>query len=572
MAHLLRSISFKIFGVAVGLLVLMALASGWSMYTTAQVNRQLATLSEALLPLALALEDVSDEILRGELSLREAAAGTLAERDCAARFGEHERAVRRLLDDATALQKRGAALAVLERNKLQFARLSSMLENIGRSHARYLRDVRALCSAAGTADGRAADQAAQLALVHADAQDINELVAAASSEMSAFVSAGAIIVEGNQATALRANAAMIVIAALVGLLLAWVVSRGLTRPIGRLREAARAVQRGDLDGELQVTSRDEIGDVSIAFNQMVGELRDKERIKQTFGQYVDPRIVNSLIEGRADQASGGEKQIVTVYFSDLVAFTSLAERLSPGGLVTLINDYFDTMSAPIRERNGIIDKYIGDSVMAFWTVPFAPPTEQAALACAAALTQFHLLEDFRRRMPDLIGLRQGLPLIDMRVGMASGEAIVGSVGGSASRSFTVMGDTVNLGSRLEGSNKVYGTHILIDQNTRDMAGDAIRVRGIDRIAVKGKSEPSSVYELLGMAGDPLPFDEDLLAAYAAGLDAYLAGDWPQAQQHFAECERLCPADSPSKVMKRRCEMLTRRPPATWDGVWILTSK
>lgn len=568
MADLLRSISFKIFGVAVGLLVIMAVASGWSMYTTAQVNRQLATLSEALLPMALTLEDISDEILRGELSLREAASGQLAAQECTARFASHEAVVTKLIDDAKRLRARGAELAVLERNKLQFARLGSMLENIERSHARYLRDVHTLCTP--TADAGAG--VAQLSLVRADAQDINELVAAASSEMSEFVGVGATIVEANQGTALKANALMIVAAALVGLLLAWVVSRGMTRPIGRLREAAHAVQRGELDTEVQVTSRDEIGDVSIAFNQMVVELRDKERIKQTFGQYVDPRVVNNLIDGRADQASSGEKQIVTVYFSDLVAFTSLAERLSPGGLVTLINDYFSTMSAPIRERNGIIDKYIGDSVMAFWTAPFAPPTEQAGLACAAALAQFRLLEDFRRRVPDLIGLRQGLPHIDMRVGMASGDAIVGSVGGVSSRSFTVMGDTVNLGSRLEGSNKVYGTHILIDQNTRDMAGDAIRVRPIDCIAVKGKTEPVQVYELLAMANEPLPFDEGVLPAYAAGLAAYLAGDWPGAREHFAECERLCPEDMPAKVMKKRCEMLTRRPPATWDGVWILTSK
>lgn len=563
MADLLRSISFKIFGVAVGLLLLMALSSGWSMYTTSQVNRQLKTLAEAVLPITLTLEDTSDEILRGELTLANLAAGKLGNAECAKRFAEHAQVVRGLLNDAKGLQSRGATLAVLERNKLQFARLGSMLENIERSHTRYVRDVAALCNASDED---------RFALVKIDAQEIDELITAASREMNAFVTSGAILTEDNEGVALRANIVMVAVASLVGLLLAWLVSRGLTRPISRLREAARAVQRGELDSQVRVTSKDEIGDVSVAFNQMVDGLREKERIKQTFGQYVDPRIVSNLVDGRADQASSGEKQIVTVFFSDLAAFTSISERLSPGGLVTLINHYFDTMSAPIRERNGVIDKYIGDSIMAFWAAPFAPPNQQAALACAAALAQFRLLEDFRKRLPDLIGLRQGLPLIDMRIGLASGEAIVGSVGGSASRSFTVMGDTVNLGSRLEGSNKFYGTRILIDQNTCDMAGDAIRVRGIDRIAVKGKSEPSSVYELLGMAGDPLPFDEDLLAAYASGLDAYLAGDWTLAQRHFAQCEHLCPSDGPSKVMRARCERLARQPPVTWNGVWTMTEK
>jgi adenylate cyclase len=422
----------------------------------------------------------------------------------------------------------------------------------------------------GLSDGAAS--AARVAVVRADMKDIDELVAAASTEMGEFVGAGASIVEGNQTLALRANAVMIVVASLVGLLLAYVVSRGMTRPIERLRQAARAVQGGNLDTEVRVTSRDEIGDVATAFNQMVVDLRDKERIKRTFGQYVDPRVVNNLIDGRASQASEGEKQIVTVFFSDLVGFTSLSERLSPGGLVTLINEYFATMSAPVRARSGIIDKYIGDSVMAFWTVPFAPPTEQAALACATALEQFKLLEDFRRRVPDLIGLRQGLPPIDMRVGLASGDAIVGSIGGDTSRSFTVMGDTVNLGSRLEGSNKVYGTHILIDQNTRDMAGEAVRVREIDRIAVVGKSEPVSVFELLAMAGETLPLPEDAVQHFAEGLAAYRAGNWPEGRKHFERCLALHPDDAPAQVMKKRCEMLTRRPPDTWNGIWILTSK
>lgn len=568
MAKFFHSISFKIFGIAVGLLVLMAVASGWSMYATSQVNRQLATLAEALLPLTLTLDDIGDEVLRTELSLRSATHGEVDAEVCSTRFESHHAQIGSRLERAQQLRSVGATLAVLERNKLQFARVGPMLENIERSRDRYLRDAQDFCKALG----RRGPTAAQAALVYADMQDIGELVAAASTEMSQFASVGAGIVEANQGTALQANALLIAVAALAGLLLAYVVSHGMTRPIERLRRAAQAVQGGNLDTEVAVTSRDEIGDVATAFNQMVVELRDKEHIKRTFGQYVDPRVVNNLIEGRASQASEGQKQIVTVFFSDLVGFTSLSERLSPGGLVALINAYFATMSAPVRARSGIIDKYIGDSVMAFWTAPFAPPTEQAALACATALEQFRLLADFRRRVPDLIGLRQGLPPIDMRIGMASGDAIVGSIGGDTSRSFTVMGDTVNLGSRLEGSNKVYGTRILIDQNTRDMAGEAICVREIDRIAVVGKIEPVSVFELLSMAGEPPPLPEEAVQHFAEGLAAYRAGNWPEGRKHFERCLALHPDDPPANVMKERCEMLTRSPPASWDGIWILASK
>lgn len=575
MAEFFRSISFKILGIAIGLLVVMGLASAWSMYTTAQVNRQLATLSQSLLPITLGLEDISDEMLRAEVHLAGLGLRFSTDRsahpsddDCAATFRRSSENLEELIAQVSRLRAHGAALSVLERNRLEFARLEAVLAEIERATRRFASDAQRLCE---SGDGDA--QAAQAALLVRSVAELDALVTAASDDMKTFVVTGASIVEANERTALQANIVLIVTASLVGLLLAFLVARGLVRPIERLRRGAQAVQAGHLDTQVPVSSRDEIGDVTSAFNQMVVELRDKERIKQTFGQYVDPRVVNNLlVDGRASQASNGEKQLVTVYFSDLVAFTALAERLSPGGLVALINDYFATMSGPIRERHGIIDKYIGDSIMAFWTEPFASATEQARLACAATLMQFRLLDDFRARAPELIGLRKGLPLIDMRVGMASGEAIVGSIGGETSRSFTVMGDTVNLGSRLEGSNKVYGTHILIDRMTRDMAGDAIAVREIDRIAVVGKTEPVAVFELMAMAGDTDATEDALITTYEAGLAAYRAGDWAKGRDRFAECLELRAEDPPAKVMKKRCEMLLRRPPASWDGIWILTSK
>jgi len=300
--------------------------------------------------------------------------------------------------------------------------------------------------------------------------------------------------------------------------------------------------------------------------------RHKQRIKQTFGQYVDPRIVENLISGRPDQALSGEKQVVTVYFSDLVAFTALAELLSPAGLVGFINEYFALMSEPIRAHNGVIDKYIGDSIMAFWSPPFSPTQSQAADACLATVAQLEALDAFRARVPDLVGLRKGVPDVGMRVGLASGDAIVGSIGSRSSRSFTVMGDTVNLGSRLEGANKIYGTRVLIDGTTRRMAGDAIRVREVDSLSVVGKTEPVAVFELLGAAGSPSPLPDGLVDAYAAGLERYRAGAWRSAQTHFATCLSIASDDGPTKTLLARCWALLRDPPAQWNGAWQLSSK
>lgn len=300
--------------------------------------------------------------------------------------------------------------------------------------------------------------------------------------------------------------------------------------------------------------------------------RHKQRIKETFGQYVDPRIVENLITGRPDNALSGEKQVVTVHFSDLVAFTALAELLSPAGLVGFINEYFAVMSEPVREYNGVIDKYIGDSIMAFWSPPFSPSQSQAADACLAALAQLEALEAFRSRVPDLVGLRKGVPRVDMRIGLASGDAIVGSIGSKTSRSFTVMGDTVNLGSRLEGANKVYGTRILIDETTREMARDAVQVREVDSLSVVGKTEPVAVFELLAAADAPCPLPPTLLEAYARGLELYRRGDFREAQKAFATCLGIAPDDGPTKTLLARCWSLLRDPPSHWDGAWQLASK
>jgi adenylate cyclase len=307
-------------------------------------------------------------------------------------------------------------------------------------------------------------------------------------------------------------------------------------------------------------------------NTQMSLYRHKQRIKETFGQYVDPRIVENLISGRTEGAPTGEKQVVTVYFSDLVAFTALAELLSPAGLVNFINEYFAVMSEPVRAHNGVIDKYIGDSIMAFWSPPFSPAQSQAADACLAAAAQLEALDAFRARVPDLVGLRKGVPNVGMRIGLASGDAIVGSIGSRTSRSFTVMGDTVNLGSRLEGANKVYGTRVLIDETTRTMAGDVIHVREIDSLSVVGKTEPVAVFELLGAASAPSPLANGLVEAYAAGLERYRAGDWRTAQKHFADCLGMAPDDGPTKTLLSRCWALLRDPPAHWNGAWQLASK
>ena len=564
MASFFRSISIKIFGVAVGLLVILAAAALWSAILTEDVHRQLRTLNHALFPLTIALTELRAathaEQIRADVMLD--ASHRQSEAECRSTAIAHDRQTRALGDKAKALRALGAKLAVLERNKIEMARLQPMIAELEYQNHRLARLMIAAC-------GANSDPGAVVE-IHDQAREVVRLVDTITAEIEIFVERGALIVGENQTLAMKANLILIGTAGLVGLMLAWLVARGLTRPIIRLQAGARAVSDGRLE-EVPVTSADEIGDVTRAFNNMIVDLREKERIKDTFGQYVDPRIVAELIGG-GSYSSEGEKRVATLFFSDLVGFTSISERLAPSTLVDLINAYFAEMSAPIRQSSGIIDKYIGDAIMAFWVPPFVDPNEQAQLACGAALEQFARLEAFRTRVPDIIGLRRDVPLINFRVGLASGEAIVGSVGSDTARSFTVMGDTVNFASRLEGANKVYGTNLLIDGTTFDMAGEAIEAREVDLIGVVGRDEPVRVYELAAMAGGLPPEKRALFDLYDEGLAHYRAGRWSGADAAFREALSVAPEDGPSATLLHRVERFSESGPADWNGVWRMTGK
>src|SRR5258708_30143912 len=170
---------------------------------------------------------------------------------------------------------------------------------------------------------------------------------------------------------------------------------------------------------------------------------------------------------------------MTTLFCDMKSFTSFSEGMTPTGLVNVLNRYLTVISEPVRNNRGIIDKYIGDAIMAFWGPPFTGADEQARLACLAALDQLTGLAAFRAELPDLIGLKRGFPEIDMRIGIATGDVVVGSIGSEQTRNYTVIGDTVNLASRLEGANKTYGTRVLISEDTNHLAGDTVETPAID---------------------------------------------------------------------------------------------
>jgi len=372
--------------------------------------------------------------------------------------------------------------------------------------------------------------------------------------------------------ALFLSLGMTAVASILGLFFAARLTRNLVKPVRELLIGTRAIEQGNLNIQLKVTSSDEIAALTNSFNQMVGGLKQKEAITETFGQYVDPRIVKGLIEDQ-QFSQKGEKRIMTVFFSDIEGFTAISEKFSAEGVVKLLNQYFTMMSDSIRQSNGIIDKYIGDAIMAFWGPPFTQADEHPTLACLAALEQLKLLKQFDQLLPDLLGLRLDLPKLNMRIGISTGNVIVGSIGSTVAKSYTVIGDNVNLASRLESANKNYGTHILICGETWERVKETIECREIDFIRVSGKTQPIRVFEVMGEKGKLEASEMQLKLHFEAGLSAYRALRWEEAKQEFGRCIELNNQDKPAATFLSRIEQFKTKPPAKdWDGIWNFSEK
>ena len=336
-----------------------------------------------------------------------------------------------------------------------------------------------------------------------------------------------------------------------------------------------AVERGALDTIIPVTSSDEIGRLTESFNKMVGELRVKEQIRDTFGKYIDPCIVAGLIDRPELTDHKGARREMTILFCDMQDFTTFSEGMTPVGLVNVMNRYLTVLSEPVRRNSGIIDKYIGDAIMAFWGPPFAAAADQARLACIAAIEQLAAVPTFQAELPELTGVRRGFPQIGLRVGIATGDVVVGNIGSEQTRNYTVIGDTVNIASRLEGANKAYNTRILISHRTQQLAADSIEVREIDSVVVVGKSEPERIFELLGRKSEVASERLELRDTFVAALADYREQHWDKAAKGFRDCLTIVSGDTASQVLfstALRSSVTRRLPPiGTASGYYTRNS-
>jgi class 3 adenylate cyclase len=371
----------------------------------------------------------------------------------------------------------------------------------------------------------------------------------------------------------RISIILVLLATILAISLAAYITKNIVKPVRVLLKGTNSVIGGSLEMSLPVTSSDEIGNLTTAFNSMTGELRKADLVRDMFGKYVDPRIVKDLINQQQFNTGKGERQVMTILFCDMRGFTDLSEGLMPDTLVTILNRYFTLMSEAVHENEGVIDKFIGDAVMAYWGMPFNPDNKQAQLAAQAAIEMFEKLNIFLGEMPELMGIRRNLPEIAIRIGIATGEVVVGNIGSEKTKNFTVIGDTVNLASRLESANKAYGTRVLITEETSVLLNSSIVTREIDTIQVPGKQEAKKVFEIMGMRGMMTPALLELKERYEEGLAAYYGRDWEKARKAFRRCLEIKAGDGPSVTFLKRTDHFESNPPDPgWNGTWVITQK
>jgi len=373
---------------------------------------------------------------------------------------------------------------------------------------------------------------------------------------------------------IRANLILFASAGILGLLVFLAITGRLQTAFRRLTAAFRKTAEGEISDPLPVTSKDEIGDLTHSFNQMVEQLKSKERLREAFGHFLDPRIVANVVDPTTGQLKEvAERRKVTIFFSDISNFSGIGEQLTAANLVRLLNRYFTASTEAIRTHHGIVDKFIGDAVMAFWASPFSQGERHALDGCLACLELRESFATISREISEITGLRRNVPKFLVRMALATGDTVIGTVGSDTTKSFTVIGDTVNIASRLEGVNKIYGTTILLNEECYRLAEAHIEAREIDLVTVFGKVEPVRIYELQGRQGSLDPKTSKLNNTYADALQLYREQKWKEAENAFRECLKIKEQDGPSLEFLTRIANFARTPPPKdWNGVWHTASK
>lgn len=569
------SLRAKIMSGAIALLVLFAGALGITLFLIQDSSMELAAIEEYHLPLGKAINELDIYTFEIEILAHQVVNGDRT-RETGLRWQQRAHELRgtvtRIFKEAVELAERGSND---ERNdildRLGMAKLIGTVRTLEVGTQEYMKFAVEAIDLAVEGKNAEAKKALTEMLRYEDLNPVYTQVRTKAGELTA-----ASLEETNQNIqyVIRANLALFAIAGVLGLLVFLVITGRLQTAFRRLAAAFRKTAEGELSDPLPVTSHDEIGDLTTSFNTMVEQLKSKEKLREAFGQFLDPRIVANVVDATTGQLKEvAERRKVTIFFSDISNFSGIGEQLTAANLVRLLNRYFTASTEGIRAHHGIVDKFIGDAVMAFWASPFSEGETHARDGCLACLD---LLESFRqisREISEITGLRRNVPKFHARMALATGDTVIGTVGSDTTKSFTVIGDTVNIASRLEGVNKIYGTSILINEDCYRLAENEVEAREIDLVTVFGKVEPVRIFELQGRLGTLDPSVAKLNNLYADALQLYREQKWKEAESVFRECLKIREQDGPSLEFLTRIANFARTPPPKdWLGVWNTASK
>lgn len=300
---------------------------------------------------------------------------------------------------------------------------------------------------------------------------------------------------------------------------------------------------------------------------MIEDISSEKRMKSTMSRYMDPTLADKLMAG-GEAIMGGQASIATVLFSDIRGFTTLTEELGPQGTVSLLNEYFTIMVDCISNEGGMLDKFIGDAIMAIFGTPI-PHDDDEDRAMRASISMLVELGHFNERRA-----REGKKPVDIGIGLNTDNIVSGNIGSPKRMDYTVIGDGVNLSSRLESATKQYGAKLLISEFTKARLKTTYRMRDVDKVIVKGKTQPVGVFEVLDFHTEQsFPHMMDVLGHFAYGVEYYRKGNFTEAVNAFGMALSLHPNDSCSKMYVERCNHLIEHPPgADWHGVWVMKSK
>lgn len=303
----------------------------------------------------------------------------------------------------------------------------------------------------------------------------------------------------------------------------------------------------------------------LIFNFMI-ETRQHRWIKKSFSRYLNPEVIDILVKHPDQLQLGGEEKELTVIMADIRNFTTLSETLTPKALIDLLNRYLGELTEVILDNGGTLDKYMGDAIMAFFGAPLSDE-RHARNACRTVIQMRDRLHEKRDRW-----IREGLPALHFGIGMSTGIMVVGNLGSSRRFDYSVIGDNVNLASRLEGLTKVYGVEIIIAAQTHERLDGTFACRELDMVQVKGRQAPVRIYELMGMASDVMG-ETGFVRQFEQGLEQYRAREFDTAVRLFNQALQLRPDDPPSRLFIQRCQHLMDEPPdGSWDGTWSFTDK